>query len=343
MSVNSIYGFNPYMINQSTGLNDDFIANASGFNQYQQAAMQQALLQSGLQQPATDTFQKSEGSSSLDTGLKVGAATGLATAAGTYFLGDKLGVNFIKDGKFTDDILKAVETNPTELAETKALDLFNAKELEILKKAGVPEGISIESLKAYSESGIPSAFPKLNGKITQAQAKAMCEAAEKELKAIDIKALSDEAIKLAQQETLQFKSNKLSELQLCKSKLSSISDSTDLEKFFKENAKTFGIAGDEKTLETEAKKLAKKYGNRANALADYTTRVTNQETIVKSTRESLNTKALSYWDETANAFKKDAPEALKNAGKNFKLNKAGKYGAIAAGAGLVLGYLFGKS
>ena len=50
-----------------------------------------------------------------------------------------------------------------------------------------------------------------------------------------------------------------------------------------------------------------------------------------------------YWDDTAKAFKKDAPETLTKAYKSFKWNKALKGGGIAAGVALVLGYLFGSN
>lgn len=106
----SMYGFNPYMMGQSTGLNDDFMANATGYNnQYAQLAQQQALMQQlALQQPTADTFQKSEGESGLNAGLKLGAVGGIGAGAGAYFFGDKLGATLTKDGKtFTDDILKA--------------------------------------------------------------------------------------------------------------------------------------------------------------------------------------------------------------------------------------------
>lgn len=50
-----------------------------------------------------------------------------------------------------------------------------------------------------------------------------------------------------------------------------------------------------------------------------------------------------YWDDTTKAFKKETPEALTKAFKNFKWNKAAKGGGIAAAAGLVLGLLFGSN
>lgn len=120
----SMYGFNPYMMSQNAGFYDDFIANATGFNnQYAQLAQQQALAQQlSLSQPVADTFQKSEGGSGLKSGLKLAAVSGVGAGAGAYFLGDKLGAAITQDGKtFSDDILKAYQTDPIELAKTNSM------------------------------------------------------------------------------------------------------------------------------------------------------------------------------------------------------------------------------
>ena len=54
----SMYGFNPYAMQMTnTGLNDDFMSNATGFNnQYAQLAQQQALL-GAYQQPTADVVE----------------------------------------------------------------------------------------------------------------------------------------------------------------------------------------------------------------------------------------------------------------------------------------------
>ena len=331
---NSLYNYNPYSVN-----NDDFLAQ----QYFTQAAQQQKQVENpaftGYQQPKTDTFEK-QGGSGLGTGLTLGAVGGLGTGAGMYFWG----TNPVKDGKVADDILKTIDAgNTKQVALDKAKELFALKKQEILKNAGVPEGVTLKTLKAYTKSGMPSAFPKLHGTITQEQAKAIYKAAKKEIKDINVEEIAKEAQKFAKEETLQFKQEKLSSLQQQKIKLEALKDDADLEKFFKENAKTFGIDGDEKAIESEAKKLAAKYKNKAGAIADYTTKISNQEATVKSTRDALNGKVMSYYDDTAKALKKDAPEAITKAFKNFKWNKALKGGGIAAAAGLVLGYLFGNN
>lgn len=330
-----IYGYN-------NAYNDDFyaqqyfknLANNSVANT--QTSSQPAF--QGYQQPQTDTFEK-RGSSPLGTGLMLGGAAGLGTGAGMYFLGE----GPVKDGKFADDILKAADINKKEVAVNKAKELFGAKELEILKKTGVPEGISLENLKAYSETGIPSAFSKIHGKLTQEQAKNIYEAAQKEIDAIDIDALAKESMNLAEQETLQYKQDKLKTLQSQKAKLEGLADDADLEKFFKDNAQSFGIEGDEKAVEAEAKKLAKTYKNKAGAITHYTTQISNQEAIVNTAKDTLNGKVAAYYDDAAKTLKESAPKELKQAFKNFKWNKAAKGGGIAAAAGLVLGLLFGSN
>lgn len=324
-------------INNYRSAYDDFYAQQY-FAQANQPQAEKTAFTGYYQQPAADTFQKS-GGSGLSTGLLLGAAAGGATGAGTYFFG----ANPVNNGRFADEILKTVDVNPTEIAKNKSLELFAQQKTAILKKAGVPEGISLKTLQAYSESGMPSAFPKLNGKLTQAQAKSILEAAEKEIETIDIDKIAKDAAKYGKEQTLEYKTNKLSSLQSQKLKLEALADDADLEKFFKDNAKTFGIDGNETAIETEAKKLAAKYKNKTGAIADYTTQITNQENIVKTARETLNGKVASYYDDGAKALTKDAPEALTKAFKNFKWNKAVKGGGIAAAAGLVLGLLFGNN
>ena len=325
-----LYGQNLYSTNNNDFLAQQYFAQQTGQGQYQPAFQ-------GYQQPQTDTFQKSSGSG-FGTGLTLGTVAGLGTSAGVYFLG----TNPIKDGQFNDDILKNVERNNLQQARiNKATELLSAKKQEILKKAGAPDGVSLKTLKAYAKTGIPSSFPKLHGILTQEQAAKIYKAAKKEIKNIDLQKLANEAVKLADQDTLEAKQKKLSNLKQQKVKLEGLADDAELEKFFKDNAKSFGIEGDEKAIETEAQKLAAKYKNKAGAIADYTTQISNQEAIVQTTKNSLNSKVALYYDEATKSLKANTPDNIKSAFKNFKWKNAGKWGAIAAGAGLVLGWLFG--
>ena len=324
---NNPYGlYNPY----STGaVNDDFIAQQM-FQNYNQNSGTQTSFQ-GLQQPQADTFEKS--GSGLSTGLKLGAVAGVGTGAGMYFFG----TNPVQDGKFNDDILKAVDIDVEKVSKQKAEQLFANKKAEIFQKAGVtlPEGINSENIKAYAETG--KAPAELKTAMTQEQAKAI----HKELTEIDLKEIGKKAYNETIEQTFQGRKDKLANLQSQRAKIEALADDADLEKFFKENPKTFGIEGDEKAIEAEAKRLAAKYKNKAGAVADYTTQISNQEALVKSTRETLNSKVSAYYDDATKSLKASAPENIQKAFKNFKWKSAGKWAAIAAGAGLVLGWMFG--
>ena len=111
----------------------------------------------------------------------------------------------------------------------------------------------------------------------------------------------------------------------------------ELKNLITKNPNAFGI---EKTVEAEiqaeAKTIAQRYGTKAGALAEVTPLVTDAENSVKNLRTTLNGQVAAHWDDTAKAFRESAPDTLKNASKSFKWAKAGKFAAIAAGAGLLL-------
>ncbi len=325
---NSLYGYNPYSVN-----NDDFLAQQYFAQNAQNPAFQ------GYQQPQTDSFEK-RGGLSLSTGLGLGAVAGAGTGAGIYFWGS----NPVQEGRVSDDILQKLDaSNTKQVAIDKAKDLLTIKKQEILKNLGVPDGVTLKTLKAYYKSPMPSSFPSLHGVLTQDQAKDAYKAAKKEIKNIDLDAIAKEAQNFAKEETLQFKKDKLSKLKQQKVQLEALADGADLEKFFKDNAKAFGIEGDAAAIDAEAKRLAAKYKDKAGAVADYTTQISNQETLVKSTRDTLNGKVMTYYDDAAKSLKNGTPEVITKAFKDFKWNKALKGGGIAAAAGLVLGLLFGNN
>lgn len=350
----SMYGFNPYM---NTGLNDDFMVNATALNNpYIQASMPQLQ-----QQPATDYFQKSEEGSGLNTGLKLAAAGGIGAGAGTYFFGDKVGANITTDGKtFSDNILKAYEKDPVEIAKTKSLSNFAAQKASIVTNNGFASVQEYEAIKKYIST--PAAdrinLPKEVTDLVPDSVKnrpdgtfihAKLNRTNLAIDGIDIEKLTKQELKAAQQENLAYQMEELRNLSNRKSLVEGLAkDATpaQIEEFITKNPKAFGI---EKTVEAEiqaeAKAIATKYGatSQAELLSKITGEVTNTENSIKSIRTRLNGEVASHWDDAAKAFRESAPNSLKDAAKNFKWSKAGKYGAIAAGAGLVLGWLFGKS
>lgn len=356
MSVNSLYGFNPYAMQMpNAGLNDDFMYNATNTQGLQeQLALQQALMQGGnLQQTQGDTFQREGSSSSLGTGLKLATIGGVGAGAGTYFFGDKLGLNMVKDGKFSDDILKAYQKNPIEIAKTNAFDEFVKQKKDIIENKGFTSE-NYEAVKKYVSTplaervNLPKEITDLvpsNVKENPEMFKTQLFDAEQAISRINDEEITKNALKQAEQGNLSYQIDNLSNLTKRKALLEGLAnDATpaQIEELVKANPKVFGI---EKTaveeIANEAKTIAQQYGTKANAVNEATTLVTNAENSVKNIRTALNAQVASHWDDTAKAFRADAPEVLKNATKNFKWSNAGKWGAIAAGIGLALGCIFG--
>lgn len=349
MSVDFMQGFNPYMAQQNPYLSDDFMASAAGLNnQYaqQQAIAQQFALQP---QPTVDTFQKQESNSGLGTGVKVATVGALGAGAGAYFFGDKLGASFVKDGKFSDELLRAVENSPASVEKIAQQRLAQAK-TKILKRFNMDDK-TFKALKEYAKAkDVTKLKPEVRQLVQQAGINSQADALTKltqisaDFGKIDLKGLTAKAEKLVEAGSLKGQTAKLAKLQARENLIHTLANNakkTDIEKLIIENAEQFGIKGDKTVIEREAKALAQKFKTKQGAIKALKTEVTAQQKLVKTTRSALNSQVASYWDDTAKAFKADAPEALTKAAKNFKWAKAGKFAAIAAGAGLVLGWMFG--
>lgn len=356
MPVDSLYNYNPYAMQMpNAGLNNDFMYNATNTQGSQeQLALQQALLQGGnLQQTQGDTFQREGSSSSLNTGLKLAGVGGIGAGAGTYFFGDKLGLNMVKDGKFSDDILKAYQKTPKEVALTNALEESARLRKGIIENNGFTSE-NYEAVKKYVSTSpaerinLPKEVTDLvpaNVKQNPEMFKTQLFDAEQAISRINAEEITKNALKQAQQGNLSYQIDNLSNLAKRKALLEGLAnDATpaQIEELVKANPKVFGI---EKTaveeIANEAKTIAQQYGTKANAVNEATALVTNAENSVKNIRTTLNAQVASHWDDTAKAFRADAPEVLKNATKNFKWSNAGKWGAIVAGIGLALGCIFG--
>lgn len=349
-SVNSMYGFNPYM---NTGLNADFMSTATAnpyVNPYADPYSQLVL-----QPQAGDTFQKSEVGS--NNALKFAAVGGIGAGAGAYFFGDKLGTSFTKDGKtFSDDILKAYQGDHKEIAQTKALEMFKTSQVNRIKASGFASVDEFNAVKEYLSAKDPSKLPaEVTGKLPkditsnidiykQRYADAITKI-DKLNNEKSIKIINDRAIELTKGQNLACQQEKLSNLIKRKSLIEGLAKDAkpaQIEELITKNPAAFGI---EKTAEAEikaeAQKIAQRYGTKAGALAEVTPLVTGAENSVKNLRTTLNGQVAAHWDDAAKAFRADAPEALTKAAKSFKWAKAGKFAAIAAGAGLVLGWMFG--
>ncbi len=337
MVANSIYGYPSIYGN-------DFMSQMTFGTNPQQMALQQALIQ-GAQQPQTDTFEKR----GTNPALKLGAAAGIGTGAGYYFFGNG---PVSSEGRFADEILKSVEQDTKKLGEAnakkavaEAYDKVFAKHKFGGKKVTTKEFKAIVKYVKLVENGekIPA---KLKAKVPSeiitdiSKGKAFI----KEVSKIDAEKIAKQAIHEANLTTLGGQLDDLKNLQSAQSKLLGIADKAtkkDMVEFFKNNAKEFGLEGNAEEIEKGAKNLAAKYSTKKKAIDAYKTMIEKRQNSIKTLRETLNGKVSTYYDAATKTVKSGAPENLTKALKNFKWKKAGKYGAIAAGAGIVLGWLFG--
>lgn len=355
--TNFMYGMNPYamgMMNPyASSMNDDFMAQTAfgnGFAQQQAAGYPSAFQgYQGLQQPTTDEFQKQEGGSSLVPALATGVVAGGATAAGIY----KWGSNPIKDGKIDQNLLNVLNkenvansklANFKDLYDKEAQKVYDlvqvkdAKEYEAVKK--LASVTKLEDLPLETRNQLPAAIR------TPEAAKACVDLATQELNKIDKEVLEKIATRTANQGSLEFHQNILNknEATLANAKgLSKDATKEDLIKFFRQNEEAFAIKGTDVQKAAKAEKLAEHFKDQKSLLEWCEKRANKRKAKINALNINLESQFKSHWNEAENVFKKDTPEALTKAYKNFKISKAGKWGAIALGAGAILGLLFGKN
>lgn len=355
--TNFMYGMNPYamgMMNPyASSMNDDFMAQTAfgnGFAQQQAAGYPSAFQgYQGLQQPTTDEFQKQEGGSSLVPALATGVVAGGATAAGIY----KWGSNPIKDGKVDQNLINAFNKETVKKSKTANFEsLYNAEAQKVYDTVGVKDAKQYEAIKKLSTVGTLNDLPpeirsQLPATIQTPEAAKTCvKLATPELNKIDKELLAKKADAIAKTGSLDFHQSVLNKLETMEGKIKGLSkDATkeDLIKFFRENEKEFKITGTEVQKAAKAEELANLYKTQENLLTNFQNRINFKKARINALNINLESQVKSHWDETAKAFKKDAPEVLAKAEKSFKLTKAGKWGALAAAGGLVLGWLFGNN
>ena len=360
--MNNLYGMgNPYAMSSMTNpyassMNDDFMAQAAfgnGINQ--QAAYNYgapAVFQGaqGLQQPTTDSFEKQGSGSSLTSPLVVGLGVGGATAAGVYKFGT---TEQIKDGKAPQNLLNILNKENVKNSQSSNFkNLYDTEAQKIYSQLGIKDSKEFEAIKKLSSVTKLEALPQeikaqLPASIqTPADAKALVDLATPKLDKIDKELLTKRANALAKTGSLDFHQSVLKGLEARQAKVKALkTDATveDLTKFFRANEQEFGIKGTEVQRAAQAEKLAQRFGTQENLLKHFTDRIDRKKARINEINLNLESQFKSHWDDTAKAFKKDAPEALTKAGKNFKLSKAGKYGAIAAAGTFILGALFGSN
>ena len=205
MVANSI-GFNPY-----AGLNEDFLANASGICRPDATSVAKPQTFTGANlagQPATDVYQ---GSSATSTALKLGALAGAGTTAGLYFFGgDK--VSPFKDGKFDDKFLKAFEDE--KLVENEVAKKYAEEVQKIYGK----EKIDVHQYNALKEYAMTGEKPKnviLPDGISKKEAEKIVKRIDKNINKIKIDKLKEEVIRT---NTLEGAKNHLNSLKSKKAK-----------------------------------------------------------------------------------------------------------------------------
>lgn len=345
---------NPYLMKSSTSMNDDFMAQSVFGDSAQQAALANyanALQGNNLQgQPQTDIYQPSSngGGSSIASTLLTGIVGGGATAAGVYYLG----TNPMKDGKVNSSFLEVLNKQNVENAGKLKYDALYAKQANpIYQKvgiAGVEQYEAVQKLAGLAKlEDLPQEIrTKLPATIqTPEAAKNAIEQIKPDLAKIDTQKLAQQAANIAKRNSLAFHQTQLSKLQSLESQVKALKPEATVEElttFFKNNAATYGLKGTDVEIATKAENLARRYGTQPELLKNISKRVTTQQTHINRINLNLEQQFKNHWDEGAKALKEGAPKELSQAIKDFKWQKAGKYGLITGGILILAKCLFGN-
>ena len=344
---------NPYLMKDSSSMNDDFMAQSVFGDSAQQAALANyanAFKGSNLQgQPTSDTYQASSngGGSSIGSTLLTGAAIGGATGAGFYFWG----TNPMKDGKINPSFLEALnKQNVENSAILKFNELYKTQVTPIFQKvgiAGVEQYNAVQKLAGLTKlEDLPQEIrSKLPTSIqTPEAAKQAIDQIKPELAKIDTEKLIQKAAKTVRPDSLAFHQTQLRKLQGLESQVKALKPEATVEElttFFKNNAAAYGLKGTQVEVATKAEKLANTFKTQENLLNNISRRASFKQAHINRINLALEQQFKNHWDEGAKAFKEGAPKELGEALKNFKWKKAGKAGLIAAGVAIVGKLLFG--
>lgn len=332
-------------------MNDDFLAQLY-FNRAQNTASgQQVQTNPVIQAGANPSFQGGEQGDTFErSAAPTAGATviggGGAAGAGYYFAKP---VN--KDGELAEGLMKALNKQGQKtyfdmatkelLAEAKkpvldTLEIADEQTYNAIKKLST--SAKFEDLTPAEQALIPDKY-KL-----PSTAKDAVDLAEAEFKKIDMKKIQEEVKVAVKDLDLAHQTKLLSEHKVLENKIAALADDVaeaDLTKLVKENKKLFNLSGTEDEIAEQAAAIAKK--GKAGVAADAKTALTMQDEWIKGLRQGIKESFLDSFDDTTKTLKKDAPEMVQKALKNFKLKQAGIWGAVAAGTVLVLTTLFGGS
>ena len=346
---------NPYLMQGSSSMNDDFMAQTVFGNSAQQAALanyansanafQGANLQGG---PSTDTFQSSNGGgASVGSALVAGVGVGGATAAGVYYLGS----NPVKDGKVDSSLLGVLnKQNVNDAKLTQFSELYKQQANPIYQTvgiSGVEQYNAVEKLAGITKlEDLPQELrAKLPASIQSPEAaKNAIEQIKPELAKIDKEKLLQQAQEAVKNDSLAYHQAELGKYQGLKSQVEALkpeATTEELATYFKNNASTYGLKGTQVEIAQGAENLANQFKTQENLLNDLTKSVDKHQSNINRLNLNLESQFASHWDDGAKALKEGAPKELGTALKNFKLQKAGKIGLIAGGIALLGACLFG--
>lgn len=331
-------------------MNDDFLAQMYFNKMAQNAASGQQTQTNPVSQTGAnpafqggekgDTFERSSAPTAAATVVGGGGAAG----AGYYFAKP---VN--KEGELAEGLVQAMNKQQqkmyTEMATKKllaeakkpvleTLEIADEKTYNAIKKLST--AAKLEDLTPAEQALIPDKY-KL-----PSTAKDAVDLAEAEFKKIDMTKIQDEVKAAVKEIDLKSQVKLLGEHKILEGKIAALADDVaeaDLTKLIKENKALFNLSGTEDEIAAQAAAIAKK--GKAGVAADVKAALTTQDEWVKGIRQGMKEGFLEHFDDTTKALKKDAPEFVQKALKNFKWKQAGIWGAAAAGTALVLGALFG--
>ena len=321
--VNSlgVYG-NPYGLyspNNSLAMSDDIMAQqlANYYNQNQE----QADSPSFQGNPQTDTFERSN--PLLSSGQKLGLLGGIGTGAGMYFLGtNPVGEDALKQG-----FIKEFGKEYTKIQTTNVLKARNLKPKVFKELLAFKEGDDISKLSKAAKTYLTKhGIAKTDKGITDF-----------------VRTVGDEI----RETDINYQNNKLAQYKNLEEGLKNLPDKkkATLRSFLENNAEALGLKGvDDAATKANIDNIMKDKKAYANVKAIIQGKISNQETVVNKATKVLDD-VFNLWDKDKKVFTKgtteDITQACTKGLKNFKWKTAGKWGAIVAGAGLVLGSLFG--
>lgn len=332
-------------------MNDDFLAQMYFNKMAQNAASGQQtqtnpVSQAGASNPAFqggekgDTFERSAAPTAAATVIGGGGAAG----AGYYFTKP---VN--KEGELAEGLVKSLNKQNSKAAFEMAskglleearqpvldtLEIADEKTYNAIKKLST--AAKFEDLTPAEQALIPDKYK------VPSTAKDAIDLAEAEFKKIDMSKITEQAKEAVKDFDLNSQVKLLNEHKILDGKIAALADDVaeaDLTKLIKENKALFNLTGTEDEIATQAAAIAKK--GKAGVAADVKAALNTQDEWVKGIRQGMKEGFLEHFDETTKSLKKDAPEVIQKAFKNFKWKQAGIWGAAAAGTALVLGLLFG--